>query len=117
MVQDLRTTQKAKEANNLLSKTPSEEEILEKMKRVQDSAPGEDGVRISYIRAASDEVRKWVMQMVTFMFEHRAHRWDEELNMGQIDPIFKKGDRNASTKLPRYMPASHGHQNTGEGVS
>ena len=32
--------------------------------------------------------------MVQFMFENRAHKWEQELKIGQRVPLFKKGDRN-----------------------
>ena len=31
--------------------------------------------------------------MVQFMFEERAHKWDEWLKGGVMCPLFKKGDR------------------------
>ena len=32
--------------------------------------------------------------MVKYMFENRALKWKEELKIGQMVPLFKKGDRN-----------------------
>ena len=93
-VTDLRNTQKAREANDFMNETPEEEEIMRAIKETKDSAPGKDGVRVGYIREATPEVRQEVVKMVAFMFENRAHKWEEELKIGQMVPLFKKGDRN-----------------------
>ena len=47
---DLRRMRRAKEANDFMNEVPEREEIEEAMKEMSESAPGEDGVRISYIR-------------------------------------------------------------------
>ena len=64
------------------------------MLAVKDSAPGRDGVRMGYINLATQEVMTEVRKMVKYMFEKRAHKWEQELKVGQIVPLFKKGDRN-----------------------
>lgn len=93
-VKDISETERAREANDLMNETPQEEEILNEMKKVKDSAPGEDGVRMRYISCACPEVRAEVVRTVQFMFENRAERWEESVKAGQVVPIFKKGDRN-----------------------
>ena len=93
-VRDVRRTRKAKEANNTLNETPNEDEIRREMKNVKDSAPGKDQVRMIYINEASEEVKTTIIKTVQYMFEKRAHRWEEELKEGHMVPIFKKGDRN-----------------------
>ena len=65
---DLRRTTIARELNDLLNEMPEEEEILEEMKRVKDSAPGEDGVRMRYITQADPEIHRELIKMVQFMF-------------------------------------------------
>ena len=93
-VKDLRQSNEAREANILLNMTPSEEEIKKEMAKVKDSDPGKDGVRMSYISAASEEVKQKIIRMVQYMFEHRAHRWEEDLRQGQMVPIYKKRNKN-----------------------
>ena len=93
-VRDLRNTEEAREANELLNETPQEEEILGAMAKMKESAPGKDGVRLCYLREAPPVVRAEVVRMVQFMFENRSHKWEEELKIGQMVPLFKKGDRN-----------------------
>ena len=38
-------------------------------------------------------MEKEVVKMVKFMFNNRAHRWEESLKTLRLAPIFKKGDR------------------------
>jgi hypothetical protein len=64
------------------------------MKKVKESAPGKDGVRMIYINHASEEVKGEVVKMVKYMFANRAHKWETSLKEGQIIPLFKKGSRN-----------------------
>ena len=42
---DLREDERAREANNHMNEDPEREEIIEAMKEINESAPGEDGVR------------------------------------------------------------------------
>ena len=64
------------------------------MKEVKDSAPGKDGVRMKYIRRASTEVVEAVINLVIYMFNERADKWEDSLKCGQIIPLHKKGSRN-----------------------
>ena len=69
---DLRRMRRAKEANDLMNEVPEREEIEEAMKDMSESAPGEDGVRIGYIRNACERVKERVIDMVRDMFESKA---------------------------------------------
>ena len=93
-VRDLRNTQKAIDARAEMNETPQEEEIRKAIMETKDSAPGKDGVKINYIREAPEEVKREVCRMVAYMFENRAHKWEESLKIGQMVPLHKKGDRN-----------------------
>ena len=77
-----------------LNRIPSEGEIMTAIKEIRESAPGEDGVRISYIKLACDEMKAVIVELVQLMFQKRAHEWSEGLKTGIIVPLFKKGDRN-----------------------
>ena len=68
------------------------EEIEEAMKEMRESAPGEDGIRMCYLKEACEEVKDALIGMVQFMFEERVHKWDEWLKGGVMCPLFKKGD-------------------------
>ena len=90
---DLRGEPEAEEANDFLNMTPEPEEIVEAMGEVRESAPGIDGVRISYIKEAEGSVRERCVELVRKMFEEQAEQWDESLKVGGMVPLFKKGDR------------------------
>ena len=47
-------------------------EIMKAMKKMPESAPGEDGVRIGYARNVCEEVKVGVVGIVHKMFECRA---------------------------------------------
>ena len=91
---DLRGTQEAREWNKELNRKPEDEEIDREMLAVKDSVPDTDGVRMGYINLAKQEMNTEVRRIVKYMFEKRAHKWEDELKVGQIVPLFKKGDRN-----------------------
>ena len=93
-VEDISRTEKAREANSLMNEIPPPEEVIKEMGNVKDSSPGEDGVRMRYINCACPEVRGEVVRLVQFMFENRADKWEDSLKVGQVVPIFKKGNRN-----------------------
>ena len=93
-VRDLRGCEKAREANECMNGELVREEIEEAMKEMRESAPGEDGVRMCYLKEACEEVKEALIGMVQFMFEERVHKWDEWLKEGALMcPLFKKGDR------------------------
>ena len=91
--EDKRRDPEAIEANQLLNETPQEEEIIEAIKYMKDGAPGEDNLRISYIREAHSSVKLEVVKAVQVMFEYPAEEWDTCLKTGMMCPIFKKGDK------------------------
>ena len=57
-VQDLSGCEKAREANEFMNGELGREEIEELMKEMKESAPGEDGIRICYLREACEEVKQ-----------------------------------------------------------
>ena len=95
-VDDISMTEKAAEIRERigLEETPSREEILEQMGKMKDSAPGKDGVRLSYILKGGPALINEVIKLVQFMFENPAIKWEESLKIGLVIPLFKKGNRN-----------------------
>ena len=93
-VKDLRNTQRAIDTRAEMNETPQEDEIRKALMETKDSAPGKDCVKISYIREAPEEVKREACRMVSYMFENRAHKWEESLKIGQMVSLYKKGDRN-----------------------
>ena len=93
-VVDLRGSEKAEEWNTLLNETPEKEKILEEMKKVKDSAPGRNEVRMCYLNWADHRIKGLVVQTVRHLFTLRADRWSEQLKVGIMIPMHKKGSRN-----------------------
>ena len=94
-MEDLRTSVRAREANERINDDPSEEEIDKATKETKNSAPGKDGVRINYIWNACGEIKEQIRKMIVFMFRNRANKWDNTIKKGHMVPIFKKGDKNS----------------------
>ena len=88
---DLREDDRANEANDLLNEMPEREEIEKAMEEMKDSAPGEDGVRLRYIKEACEEVKEKVIETVQMMFERNANEWEKCVKVGIMVPLFKKG--------------------------
>ena len=93
-VRDLRGTADAVLGNDSMNARIDRGEIECAIKEIRESAPGKDGVRIGYIRNASEEVRGRVIRLVQRMFEEGPGSWEESLRKGVMVPLFKKGDRN-----------------------
>ena len=86
--------EKAREANEWMNVMLGRKEIEAAMKEMKwESAPGEDGIRIYYLKVACEEMKEALIDMVQFMFEERVHEWDEWLKSGVMCPLFKKGER------------------------
>ena len=78
-----------------LREVPQRPEILEQMGKMRDGAPGEDGVRISYILKGGHRVQERVVEVVKFMFLNDAELWEDTLKSGMVVPLYKlKGDHN-----------------------
>ena len=95
-VKDISNTAKAKEWNEHMNTIPSNEEIFEQMNLMRESAPGEDNVRMIYIRMAGPEIHNEVCKLVRYMFTSDAAEWEEALKIGLVIPLFKKGDKDDS---------------------
>ena len=72
---------------------PTSEEIMKEMAKMKDSAPGEDGIRLGFIKKASKEIQEVVVLKVKDMWNTSATLWEEPLKVGVIIPLFKKGDK------------------------
>ena len=74
---EIATFERMREANESMNSELGREEIEEAMKEMKESAPGEDGIRMCYLKESFKEVKDALIGMVQFMFEERAHKWDE----------------------------------------
>ena len=58
---------------------------------MRDGAPGEDGVRISLIRAADTKTKAIVAELTQELFEAPPFDWDSLINCGAVIRLHKKG--------------------------
>ena len=62
---------------------------------MQDSAPGEDVVRLNYLLIGGRGVMQKLLKVVQKMFSSGAEEWEDTLKSGMVIPLYKmKGDRN-----------------------
>ena len=93
-MEDLRGTEKTRMWEEKLNAVPEKKEILDQMCKMRDAAPGEDGVRLSYILKGGVAVRDRVVKIIQFMFVNEAEKWEDALKSGVVVPLYKmKGDR------------------------
>ena len=93
-VEELTVEEETLERNNeLIVQNPSFEEIKNEIAKMKDAAPGEDEIRLRYIREAGDEIRKSVYRKIQWLWENPAHRWNDRQKVGIIIPLHKKGDK------------------------
>ena len=93
-VEDISETENAVRWKELLDEIPSREEIISQMKKMKESAPGKDGVRMIYLLQGGPELLDRLISTIQDMFIKGADDWEGELKIGQVIPLFKKGDRN-----------------------
>ena len=93
-VRDLRALPEAREANVLLNELPEEEEILEEMRNIRDSAAGEDEVRMRYINWTDARIKMKVVELVRQIFIFKANIWEDSIERPLMTPLYKKGSRN-----------------------
>ena len=94
--EDMRGNEEVMELSEMLNETPEIDEIMNAMNEMKESAPGEDGVRMCYLRKACPEVLDGFVRMVRKMFDERADKWDSLLRVGVMVPLFKKGNRDVA---------------------
>jgi len=87
-VEELTVQEEALERNKeSILQNPSFEEIKNEIAKTKDAAPGEDEMRLRYIREAGDETRKSVYRKIQWLWGNPAHRWNDEQKVGNNHPI------------------------------
>ena len=76
-----------------LARDFSQKDVMEAIKAVKDSAPGADGVRISFIRLADKTVQREIVALVQELQHTPPLEWQQCIKVGQVVPLFKKGSR------------------------
>ena len=79
LLEDLRSGEEAEEWRSYLNKVPEYDEVIEQMKFMRDSAPGEDGVRLTFLLNGGRAVLDDVVKLVAFMFQNDADKWEHGL--------------------------------------
>ena len=92
-VEDISETAEARHESEILEEVPSREEIIEQMNKMKDSAPGEDGVRLCYLLKGGPMILDEIVEMVQFMFNNSADKWEDSLKVGLVIALHKKGDK------------------------
>ena len=114
-IEDLTVEEETLERNNkLIVQIPSFEEIKNEIAKMKDAAPGEDEIRLRYIREAGDEIKKSVYRKIQWLWESPAHRWEDEQKVGIISPLHKKGDKKRYEQFQRSMLTTNHEQNFSE---
>ena len=75
-VRDLRDGEESREVSREVDGEPSALEIRGAMKEMRDSEPGEDEVRIDYIRKGGAEIIDRVVRIVQEMWSTPAEQWE-----------------------------------------
>ena len=94
MMEDISNTTKARDWNETLNMMPEREEIVSQMKKMKDSTPGDDGVRLLYLLEAGEGVLQLLITMIQFMFTYSADQWEDSLKLGLVIALHKKGNIN-----------------------
>ena len=93
-IENISETEKAKQWRDQMEEIPTGEEIIVQMRKMSESAPGEDGVCLIYLLQAGPEIQQLVIDMVKFMFNNDEELWESSLKTGLVVPLHKKGCRN-----------------------
>ena len=92
-VRDLRDDEESRKVSREIDGEPSALEIRRAMKEMRDSAPGEDEVKLDYIRKGGAEIIDRVVRIVQEMWSTPAEQWEGEMKVGIMVPLHKKGDK------------------------
>ena len=84
---DLRGTAKAVEWEAKMNAVLEFEEMVEEMKLMRESAPGEDGVRLSFLLKGGRATLDRVLKVVQFMFVNGSDKWEDTLKTGVVIPL------------------------------
>ena len=88
------TTPEGRQMAKECSTMPSEEEIMEEWAKVKEKAPGEDDIRMIYLKSAPIEFQKRIVKVIQTMFTTSAEFWDDIVKVGLIISLHKKGAKN-----------------------
>ena len=67
---------------------------MEEWAKVKEKAPGEDDIRMIYLKSAPIEFQKRIVKVIQTMFTTSAEFWDDIVKVGLIISLHKKGAKN-----------------------
>ena len=92
---DLREDERTKGWRERLGRPPDRQEVEREMGKMKEGAPGEDGVRLCFVKKGGERAMREIVRIVRFMWVNGAEMWEDSLRSGQVVPLYKmKGDRN-----------------------
>ena len=94
---------KVKKLQTELEVVPISEEIIKEMAKMKDSAPGEDEIRLGFIKKASKEIQDVVVLKVKDMCNTSATLWEEPSKVG----VKYRENMRVSLKKPVYNVLLH----------
>ena len=92
-IPDMSKTDKALEWRDLLDEVPTKKEIHKQVLKMKNSAPGDDEVKLCYLLEAGPKIFDEVVNLIQYMFENDSIHWERSLKVGNVIPLFKKGDK------------------------
>ena len=83
-----------KKTTRELEKDLTKREIKNAISEMKNGAPGEDEVRITYVRRADERTKNMVIELVQQIYDTPPLEWEACVKTGLVIPLFKKGQRN-----------------------
>ena len=93
-VEDMRSDDRIREADEELEKNLEREEVERAIREIKDGAPGIDGVSIKMIKFADRACKERIAQLIKDMYERPPTEWEDCIKVGLVVPLFTKGERN-----------------------
>ena len=69
---------------------PEDDEIQKELEKMRDSAPGQDAIRLRYMKMAHPKVKGVIFNDIRKLWKKPASQWPKELKMGLVIPLHKK---------------------------
>ena len=78
---------------DFMTAQPDDDEIQKELNKMRDSAPGQDAIRLRFIKMAHPKVKGVIFNEIRKLWETPASQWPKQLKVGLVIPLHKKGDR------------------------
>ena len=82
---------------------PDDGEIQKELEKMRDSAPGEDAIKLRYIKIAHLKVKGVIFNEIRKLWKTPASHWPKELKMGLVIPLHKKEDKETHILTEEYV--------------